>query len=421
MFEARRGAWATFQFLVRERLLERGHRGCGRRLDPRVRLTLTRSACRYVRTRWHNRCPQTKDSLTTTLRRSPALLEEPSVDEVDEGAPQTRDPLKLYVRQIGGGRLLTRDEERELARRKDAGDEAAKRRLIECNLRLVMSLTRNYRHAGVPLLDLIQEGNLGLIRAVEKFDYRMGYKLSTYATWWIRQSITRALADQGRLIRLPVHVSDQARRVMRTRRVLAQKHNREPDDRRDRRGVRRTRAARSRPARPRRGCSQPRDAARRRREPLFRPDRERGRAIGRTRSTTEHFRADRGRARRSSASSRGSASCSCFASGSRASRRRRSTRSAGSSASHASACASSRRARSGSSARSRPSSPSISRRTSTERPGSRAGSRACGAPRPRSAARALASGRAVARSPRASSARGRRGRSGARAPHAHER
>jgi RNA polymerase primary sigma factor len=140
----------------------------------------------------------------------------------------TSDPLKLYVRQIGDGRLLTREEERELARRKDAGDEAAKRRLIECNLRLVMSITRNYRTAGVPLLDLIQEGNLGLIRAVEKFDYRMGYKLSTYATWWIRQAVTRALADQGRLIRLPVHVSDQVRRVMRTRRTLAQKLNREP-------------------------------------------------------------------------------------------------------------------------------------------------------------------------------------------------
>ncbi len=142
--------------------------------------------------------------------------------------PSTSDPLKLYVRQIGDGRLLTREEERELARRKDAGDEAAKRRLIECNLRLVMSITRNYRTAGVPLLDLIQEGNLGLIRAVEKFDYRMGYKLSTYATWWIRQAVTRALADQGRLIRLPVHVSDQVRRVMRTRRTLAQKLNREP-------------------------------------------------------------------------------------------------------------------------------------------------------------------------------------------------
>jgi RNA polymerase primary sigma factor len=159
----------------------------------------------------------------------PVLPEQLGEDEPDaEAVPQTSDPLKLYVRQIGDGRLLTREEERELARRKDAGDEDAKRRLIECNLRLVMSITRNYRTAGVPLLDLIQEGNLGLIRAVEKFDYRMGYKLSTYATWWIRQAVTRALADQGRLIRLPVHVSDQVRRVMRTRRTLAQKLNREP-------------------------------------------------------------------------------------------------------------------------------------------------------------------------------------------------
>jgi RNA polymerase primary sigma factor len=141
---------------------------------------------------------------------------------------QTADPLKLYVRQIGDGRLLTAAEERELARRKDMGDEAAKRRLIECNLRLVMSITRNYTKAGVPLLDLIQEGNLGLIRAVEKFDYKMGYKLSTYATWWIRQAVTRALADQGRTIRLPVHVAEQVRRVQRSRRQLAQKLNRDP-------------------------------------------------------------------------------------------------------------------------------------------------------------------------------------------------
>jgi RNA polymerase primary sigma factor len=141
---------------------------------------------------------------------------------------QSADPLKLYVRQIGDGRLLTAAEERELARRKDMGDEAAKRRLIECNLRLVMSITRRYTKAGVPLLDLIQEGNLGLIRAVEKFDYRMGYKLSTYATWWIRQSVSRALADQGRTIRLPVHVAEQVRRVQRSRRTLAQKLNRDP-------------------------------------------------------------------------------------------------------------------------------------------------------------------------------------------------
>jgi RNA polymerase primary sigma factor len=141
---------------------------------------------------------------------------------------QTSDPLKLYVRQIGDGRLLTPTEERELTRRKDLGDEAAKRRLIECNLRLVMSITRNYTKAGVPLLDLIQEGNMGLIRAVEKFDYRLGFKLSTYATWWIRQAVTRALADQGRTIRLPVHVAEQVRRAQRSRRQLAQKLNRDP-------------------------------------------------------------------------------------------------------------------------------------------------------------------------------------------------
>ncbi|HSC92357.1 MAG TPA: sigma-70 family RNA polymerase sigma factor [Gaiellaceae bacterium] len=152
--------------------------------------------------------------------------EEPELEA--SPAPEVADPLKLYVRQIGDGRLLTPVEERELARRKDLGDEAAKRKLIESNLRLVMSITRNYTKAGVPLLDLIQEGNLGLIRAVEKFDYRLGFKLSTYATWWIRQSVTRALADQGRTIRLPVHVAEQARRVMRSRRVLAQKLNRDP-------------------------------------------------------------------------------------------------------------------------------------------------------------------------------------------------
>jgi RNA polymerase primary sigma factor len=163
----------------------------------------------------------------------------PALDAVDDEEPenaalsederlQTADPLKLYVRQIGDGRLLTPSEERELARRKDLGDEAAKRRLIECNLRLVMSITRNYTKAGVPLLDLIQEGNLGLIRAVEKFDYRLGFKLSTYATWWIRQAVTRALADQGRTIRLPVHVAEQVRRAQRSRRQLAQKLNRDP-------------------------------------------------------------------------------------------------------------------------------------------------------------------------------------------------
>ncbi len=166
-------------------------------------------------------------------------LDEVDGEETEEGEPenaglteaerlQTADPLKLYVRQLGESRLLTPSEERELARRKDLGDEEAKRRLIEANLRLVMSITRHYTRADVPLLDLIQEGNLGLIRAVEKFDYRLGFKLSTYATWWIRQAITRALADQGRTIRLPVHVAEQVRRVQRCRRQLAQRLNRDP-------------------------------------------------------------------------------------------------------------------------------------------------------------------------------------------------
>jgi RNA polymerase primary sigma factor len=160
-------------------------------------------------------------------------LDSPDQEEREEpvgtadGTPLT-DPLKLYVRQIGDGPLLTAEQERELARRKDAGDAAAKQQLIESNLRLVMSITRNYTKAGVPLLDLIQEGNLGLIRAVEKFDWKLGYKLSTYATWWIRQAVARALADQGRTIRLPVHVAEQARKVLRARRVLTQKLNRDP-------------------------------------------------------------------------------------------------------------------------------------------------------------------------------------------------
>jgi RNA polymerase primary sigma factor len=150
-------------------------------------------------------------------------VEEPASEEPVE----TQDPLKLYVRALGDGRLLTPSEERELAQRKDAGDEDAKRRLIESNLRLVMSVTRQYTRADVPLLDLIQEGNLGLIRAVEKFDWTMGYKLSTYAMWWIRQSVQRALAEQSRTIRLPVHVADQVRRVRRSRRELGQKLSRD--------------------------------------------------------------------------------------------------------------------------------------------------------------------------------------------------
>jgi RNA polymerase primary sigma factor len=178
--------------------------------------------------------PEHESSSEPQLEVIPGRLDEVGDTEEKEEAREnatpavTQDPLKLYVRQIGDGRLLTPVEERELARRKDEGDEAAKRKLIESNLRLVMSITRNYTKAGVPLLDLIQEGNLGLIRAVEKFDYKLGFKLSTYATWWIRQAVTRALADQGRTIRLPVHVAEQTRKVLRARRILTQKLNRDP-------------------------------------------------------------------------------------------------------------------------------------------------------------------------------------------------
>jgi RNA polymerase primary sigma factor len=179
--------------------------------------------------------PEAAEEEAEELEEAEAEPSAPNEDDGDDDdvapaavAEPTQDPLKLYVRAIGDGPLLTPSEERELARRKDEGDEEAKKKLIESNLRLVMSITRNYTKAGVPLLDLIQEGNLGLIRAVEKFDYKMGYKLSTYATWWIRQAVTRALADQGRTIRLPVHVADQVRRLMRARRQLAQKLNREP-------------------------------------------------------------------------------------------------------------------------------------------------------------------------------------------------
>ena len=138
------------------------------------------------------------------------------------------DLLRTYVGQLDDGPLLTHPEELELARRKDRGDQAAKARLVECNLRLVISIARRYQGNGVPLLDLIQEGNIGLIRAVEKFDPEKGFKLSTYATWWIRQAVSRAIASQGRTIRLPLHVIDIVRKMQREQRMLFQRLGREP-------------------------------------------------------------------------------------------------------------------------------------------------------------------------------------------------
>ena len=138
------------------------------------------------------------------------------------------DPVRMYLKEIGRIPLLSSDEEIELAKRMEEGDEEAKKKLSEANLRLTVSIAKRYSGRGMQFLDLIQEGNLGLIKAVEKFDYRKGYKFSTYATWWIRQSITRAIADQARTIRIPVHMVETMNRVNRTSRRLLQEYGREP-------------------------------------------------------------------------------------------------------------------------------------------------------------------------------------------------
>ena len=140
------------------------------------------------------------------------------------------DPVRMYLREIGKVSLLTAAEEVELAKRMEAGDEEAKQRLIDANLRLVVSIAKKYIGRGMLFLDLIQEGNLGLIRAVEKFDYRRGFKFSTYATWWIRQAITRAIADQARTIRVPVHMVETINKMVRVSRLLVQELGREPSD-----------------------------------------------------------------------------------------------------------------------------------------------------------------------------------------------
>ncbi|MEA2015714.1 MAG: RNA polymerase sigma factor RpoD [Actinomycetota bacterium] len=140
----------------------------------------------------------------------------------------TNDPVRMYLKEIGKVRLLTAYEEVNLARRIEAGDAEAKRCLVEANLRLVVSIAKKYVGRGMLFLDLIQEGNLGLIRAVEKFDYKKGYKFSTYATWWIRQAITRAIADQARTIRIPVHMVETINKLIRVQRQLLQKLGREP-------------------------------------------------------------------------------------------------------------------------------------------------------------------------------------------------
>ncbi len=160
-----------------------------------------------------------------------AIIEEANEIDLEANMPKgvaVDDPVRMYLKEIGKVPLLTADEEIELAKRMEKGDEEAKKRLCEANLRLVVSIAKRYVGRGMLFLDLIQEGNLGLIKAVDKFDYTKGYKFSTYATWWIRQAITRSIADQARTIRIPVHMVETINKLIRVSRQLLQTYGREP-------------------------------------------------------------------------------------------------------------------------------------------------------------------------------------------------
>ena len=153
----------------------------------------------------------------------PAPVEPPAQTDLE-------DPLGSYLKEIGRGRLLTKEEEVQLAKQIAKGSQEARRRMTEANLRLVVSIAKKYQNRGLPLLDLIQEGNLGLMRAVEKFDHRRGYKFSTYATWWIRQAVLRSIGDQARTIRLPLHMGDRLNKMMRVTQRLTEGLGRVPTD-----------------------------------------------------------------------------------------------------------------------------------------------------------------------------------------------
>src|SRR5690348_4600420 len=155
-------------------------------------------------------------------------MEEQPKAPAETGQAETDDSLGAYLREIGRGTLLTKEQEIELAKQIEAGSDAARRRMTEANLRLVVSIAKKYQGRGMPLLDLIQEGNVGLMRAVEKFDHRRGFKFSTYATWWIRQAVGRAVADQARTIRVPVHMTEVINRLANVSRDLIQELGREP-------------------------------------------------------------------------------------------------------------------------------------------------------------------------------------------------
>ncbi|MDR2656335.1 MAG: RNA polymerase sigma factor RpoD [Oscillospiraceae bacterium] len=186
-----------------------------------------------------DRILETLDSLGVDVVQEIDLVEpeaqditpEPAVEELDLSVPEgvsVDDPVRMYLKEIGKVPLLTAEDEIDIAQRMEQGDMAAKRKLAEANLRLVVSIAKRYVGRGMLFLDLIQEGNLGLIKAVEKFDYRKGYKFSTYATWWIRQAITRAIADQARTIRIPVHMVETINKLIRVSRQLLQELGREP-------------------------------------------------------------------------------------------------------------------------------------------------------------------------------------------------
>lgn len=172
-----------------------------------------------------------KDSVEELEELPVVAEEEPELETLDLSVPDgvsLEDPVRMYLKEIGKVPLLTAEEEVALSERMEQGDETARKRLAEANLRLVVSIAKRYMGRGMQFLDLIQEGNLGLIKAVEKFDYKKGYKFSTYATWWIRQAITRAIADQARTIRIPVHMVETINRLIRVQRQLLQELGREP-------------------------------------------------------------------------------------------------------------------------------------------------------------------------------------------------
>ena len=174
---------------------------------------------------------ETDEDIMLEMENSDDIPDDEEIEKIDLSVPEgisIEDPVRMYLKEIGKVPLLTAEEEVELAQRMEEGDMEAKKKLAEANLRLVVSIAKRYVGRGMLFLDLIQEGNLGLIKAVEKFDYKKGYKFSTYATWWIRQAITRAIADQARTIRIPVHMVETINKFVRVQRQLLQELGREP-------------------------------------------------------------------------------------------------------------------------------------------------------------------------------------------------